>query len=179
MKRIWSAKAIILMIVVFYTSLGNAQMLALKKTQGSKILHMEALDAMYRSDNYSDRHPRIISHFAKNYHISHNVKWYEITNGVVAKFNSDSIPYSVTYSQDGSWMYTIKHYAKQYVPANLSAIVNKKFSDFAILRAREIIVPNATQPVYLVQIQNGNRYKELRISNEGTHILKSFETLVR
>lgn len=179
MKKIWSARAIILMIVVFYTSLGNAQMLALKKTPKSKMLHMETLNAMYRSNNYNDRHPRIISHFAKNYHASHNVKWYEITNGVVAKFNSDSIPYSVTYSQDGSWMYTIKHYAKQYLPANLTAIVNKKFSGFSILRAREIIVPDATQIVYLVQIQNGNRYKELRISKEGTHILKSFETLVR
>lgn len=179
MKRIWSARAIILMIVVFYTSLGNAQMLALKKTQGAKMFHMEALDAMYRSDNYNDRHPHIVSHFSKNYHASRNVKWYEIKNGIVAKFNSDSIPYSVTYSQDGSWMYTIKHYAKQYVPANLTAIVNKKFSDFSVLRAREIIIPNATQSVYLVQIQNGNRYKELRISDEDTHILKSFETLVR
>lgn len=178
MKRIWSARAIILVIVVFYTSLGNAQMLALKM-QGSKMLHIDALDAMYRSDNYNDRHPHIVSHFAKNYHASRNVKWYEIKNGIVAKFNSDSIPYTVTYSQDGSWMYTIKHYAKQYVPASLTAIVHKKFSDFSVLRAREIIVPNATQPVYLVQIQNGNRYKELRISNEGTHILKSFETLVR
>ena len=178
MKKIWSVKTVILMLAVFYTSLASAQLLAIKRTNKSGIeRNTEPFYMLGNPNNLTNRNPRIINHFTKNYDAPDKAEWYGVDDGMVAKFNRDSIPHAVTYNNDGNWMYTIKYYTKQYVPANVIAIVNKKFRNFSILRAREVLVPNISQSIYLVQIQNGNHYKELRINREGTYVLQSLETL--
>ncbi|MFC6102154.1 hypothetical protein [Olivibacter domesticus] len=177
MKKMWSVRTVVVIITVFFTSLASAQLLALKGTTkpGAK-RNAQSFDMVHNPDVPYDVNPRIINHFTKNFDASNKVKWYGIGDGVVAKFKRDSIPHAVTYNNDGNWMYTIKYYTKQNVPTNIAASVYKKFRNFSILRAREIMIPNISQPVYLVQIQNGNRYKELRINREGIYVLQALET---
>lgn len=177
MKKIWSIKTVILIIAVFFTSLASAQLLALKGTTklGAK-RNALSFDMIHSPGVPYDVNPRIINHFTKNFDMSDKVKWYGITDGVVAKFKRDSIPHTVTYNNDGNWMYTIKYYTKQNVPTNIAASVYKKFRNFSILRAREIMIPNVSHSVYLVQIQNDNQYKELRINHEGIYVLQALET---
>lgn len=177
MKNFPFIKVAFLIGAVLSVNVTSAQLLALNKTEENRmdsnlIYTKGSLEAALDTRDHHFRNPRILAHFTKNYIDVAKLKWYIISDGMLAKFNKDEIQHTVAYDPDGYWKRTIKYYPAAHIPLELINTVKKRFADFTIIRSWEITSSKTNQSVYLVQAQKGNLVNELRVSKGKTSVIR-------
>lgn len=167
-------KIAFIVIAILYPSASEAQMLVSANTVKAPVSFTSPSTTIHTIE--VPNIARIQHHFNKNFYGVPEVNWHIIDDGIIAKFNKGAIPYRVSYSHSGLWKHTIKYLDKCDIPEEIQDLIQARFDNFSVLRAREIQVPNSAQHIYLVQIQKHNQFKEISVQNKRIRTLNSFYT---
>src|SRR5258708_1141007 len=104
---------------------------------------------------------------------SRGEKWYPLTNGFLAEFAEKNVQVKVVYSKKGNWVYTLRQYSESELPAEVREQVKSRYYDDTITWVKEVIQPQNT--VYLIHIENGARWKTVRVCDGEMDVMQDFK----
>jgi hypothetical protein len=111
-------------------------------------------------------------HFWNTFGESKNEKWYPLPDGFLAEFTERSVQVKVVYDKKGNWVYTIRQYTEKELPGEIRAQVRQTYYDDTIGVVKEVIQPQYT--VYLIHIENGVRWKTIRVRDGEMEVVQEF-----
>jgi hypothetical protein len=100
-------------------------------------------------------------------------KWYPLPNGFLAEFAERNVQVRVVYDKKGDWVYTIRQYTEKELPCDVRAQVKQTYYDDTIGVVKEVIQPQYT--VYLIHIENGVRWKTIRVRDGEMEVVQDFK----
>jgi len=112
------------------------------------------------------------SHFWDNYGESRQENWYPLTDGFLAEFTEGNVLTKVVYRKNGNWVYTIRQYTEKELPGDVRALVKQAYYDDTIGIVKEVI--QAGNTTYLIHIDNGPRWKTIRVRDDEMEVVQDF-----
>jgi hypothetical protein len=104
--------------------------------------------------------------FQRRYSNAERVRWNDIKEGSYVTFTLNGIEHKVFYNQRGKWAGSIKSYGEEKLPLYVRGIVKSKYYDYSIFYVQEIEAEESNGiPTYLVHIEDGHNFKQIRICN--------------
>ena len=129
------------------------------------------------NENSSSSHAvnaRALKDFQKTFYKIQNATWSNtVDGGYVAKFTNNSIKTVVAYNRKGVEQYTLAYYSEKSMPRDVKSNVKSLYYDYDILGAIEIDVE--AQTVYLVYLQDEERTKTMRVTDDDIEEIQSFK----
>jgi len=102
-----------------------------------------------------------------------NATWSQIPDGIVSRFEQNSIMYRVGYSKKGNWQNTLRTYNKDNVPAAIKETIEYAFDGYAITLVDEITTRDGL--AYIVHIENKEWMRQIKITKNDVVDLETFE----
>jgi len=112
--------------------------------------------------------------FQKQFKDVSNEKWYTLQDGFKAEFTKDGHQTSSVYGKRGNWVYTIEYYKADNLDKELIDLVKTEYDKYYI-SAMEKVECVATDPVYVVHLENQNSYKTLHIHKSDIELVQDFK----
>lgn len=105
---------------------------------------------------------KALKNFAKKF--SATASWYEAKEGtLVASFTNNDVQTRVSYSKEGNWLYTVKHYGANGLPSDVLGDVEFAYSFYTINSVDE--VDSYGDPVYVVHLESKKDFITLIVCN--------------
>jgi Putative beta-lactamase-inhibitor-like, PepSY-like len=92
-------------------------------------------------------------------------KWFEISSGYCTYFLSDGFQHRAFYDKKGHWQSTLKFFSEDNLPKAIRKTVRSNYTDYSITMVEEVDV--ASTQVYIIYLENGTSFKNLRVSKKG------------
>ncbi len=118
---------------------------------------------------------KAIKHFKETFKDATNTEWFQSKDGFVAFFTLHGMVNRTYYSRNGNWVFSVKYYDESKLPVDVRAAVKSSFYDFSIETVEEITMKEKT--VYLVDIQDKNSRKTIRVCDGEMEIINDFQKL--
>src|SRR5215467_8810253 len=99
------------------------------------------------SENLNTISAKAVRDFGKNYKNATDAKWFQISNGFIARFSENNIETMAAYNTKGKWEFTISHYDESKLPESVKRAVKSIYYDFQITLAEEIHTSDKTMYV--------------------------------
>ena len=113
--------------------------------------------------NASDRAK---AHFSANYSGAHDAAWYNLPNkNLYCVFHSGQVVSRVFYDSRGNWQYTLMGYPPSALPQEIKDQVNYDYDGYRMTWVNEIR-SNQDKPVFMINIENENHVKVIRIAGD-------------
>lgn len=123
---------------------------------------------------FSPTMSKAIKDFSKSVKLASNQRWFESTDGFVVKYeDKNGIQCRADYDQKGRWIANTRYYAEKDLPKELRAWVKMDYLDFTINSVQELTFPDHI--VYLIQLQNDEKWVHVRICDGEMDIVKEFD----
>jgi hypothetical protein len=127
------------------------------------------VDAKYRPAPTSAT-ARAMAHFKENYAWVQDADWFNtVENNMYCVFHQGNIVNRVFYDQYGYWQYTLISFPPSVLPKNVKKIVSENFDGYTISYVNEILSIN-DEPVYMINIENGDDIKVVRVSGDAIEV---------
>jgi hypothetical protein len=110
----------------------------------------------------ADVKSRAAKNFSTSYKGVSNEKWYEVPDGLIAKFTYNGIDCRVDYDKKGNWLHTIRTYDENELPGDLRHVVKTSYYDYNIIVVHEIEQPR-NNFTYIVHLEGKTQLINLRI----------------
>ena len=114
----------------------------------------------------------------KNFHKTNkdaiNATWYTLQNGFKVEFTRDGHQTSSVYGKRGNWLYTIEYFRADALEKDLIDIVKTEYDKYYIA-AVEKVETSASDPVYVVHLENQDSYKTLRVHKTDIELTQDFK----
>jgi hypothetical protein len=121
--------------------------------------------------NASDRAK---AHFNANYSEARDAAWYNLPNkNMYCIFHNGNIIDRVFYDSRGYWEYTLMGYPPSGLPQEVKDQVNYSFDGYRITWVNEIR-SNQNKPVYIINIENENHIRVIRIAGDDVEEQMAF-----
>jgi hypothetical protein len=117
---------------------------------------------------------RAKAHFNANYSGARDAAWYNLAkNNMYCVFHSGKVVNRVFYDSRGFWQYTLMGYPSSALSEDVKDQVNYAFDGYRITWVNEI---RSTQdkPVYVINIENENHIKVIRIAGDDIEERESY-----
>ena len=115
--------------------------------------------------NASDRAK---AHFNANYSEARDATWYNLPNkNMYCLFHSGKVADRVFYDSHGYWQYTVMGYPGSVVSKEIKEQVGNEYDGYRITWVNEIR-SNQGKPVYIINIENENHIRVIRLTDEET-----------
>jgi hypothetical protein len=113
--------------------------------------------------NASDRAK---AHFNANYAGARDASWYNLPNkNMYCIFHQGKIVNRVFYDSRGYWQYTLTGYPASNLPQEVKDQVGYEYDGYRIVWVNEIR-SNQNKPVYMINIENENHIRVIRIDGD-------------
>ncbi|MES1216242.1 MAG: hypothetical protein ABUT20_12070 [Bacteroidota bacterium] len=99
--------------------------------------------------------------FMKRFGFIGKVNWFEIKDGIAARFEANGVDYKAFYDEGGRWYSTVLTYQQSKLPKDVLKLVRSTYYDYSIYVVNEIIVGEKT--AYLVKIESEDNFKSIRV----------------
>jgi hypothetical protein len=127
------------------------------------------VDAKYRPAPASAT-ARAMAHFKENFAWVQDADWFNtVENNMYCVFHQGNIVNRVFYDQNGYWQYTLISFPPSVLPKNVKKMVSENFDGYTISYVNEIVSIN-DEPVYMINIENTDDIKVVRVSGESIEV---------
>jgi hypothetical protein len=121
--------------------------------------------------NASDRAK---AHFNANYSEAHDAAWFNLPNkNMYCVFHSGKVISRVFYDSRGYWQYTLMGYPASGLAQEVKDQVNSDYDGYRISWVNEIR-SNQEKPVYVINIENENHIRVIRIAGDDVEEQMTF-----
>ncbi|MGC4038317.1 MAG: hypothetical protein QM764_20305 [Chitinophagaceae bacterium] len=146
------------------TATANAQ-IATTDAKKSTSLFTIREDGLKKADFATGNSPlsttRASRDFSSRFKNAGNAKWYEMKNGLIAKFDENGKAIKAFYDRNGRWFYTIATYGESKLPVDVRKQVKSVYYDYTIDVVIEVNVDDKT--AYLVKMEDEKTLKTIRV----------------
>jgi hypothetical protein len=130
-------------------------------------------DTGKNNELYSTAYKRALKDFQKTFAGINDVTWYDATSGgYIARFMQNDVKTIVAYNPKGNWSYTIHYYGEKKLPEDVRGIVKRTYYDYSIFGVSEVHFREQT--VYIIYIQDENKFKTIRVYDNEMDELASY-----
>jgi len=116
---------------------------------------------------------KAVRDFTKSFKNAENIRWYVVPGGIMVYFTEQGITARVGYDSKGNWLYYMRSYTEAGLPREIRAQLKSIYYDYTISRVNEITL--GKQLIFLVQIQDGNTLKTIRICDGEMETVEEME----
>ena len=102
------------------------------------------------------------------------VTW-EVTqkSGFIARFNTGSMEVTTWYDKSGGWLYSIRRYDENNLPASMRSMIKSAYKSYKIVHVDEVMLPEETNIIYFVTVQNDTSIKLLRLLKNDVEVTRN------
>lgn len=180
MKKLFYAFMPVLLIIMATTNESNAQKYtgnlqadALVSTNTTPIDKKSA--ASKEADNDAIN-PKALRHFHKSYKMAEEVKWMQLKDGFMARFEHNGISERVYYQPNGNLAGTLKGYAADKMPGEIHSMIKTSYAGYLITYVDEAeIVSMPGTPAYFVHLQGNEDLKVVKICDGEMYVMLDTE----
>jgi hypothetical protein len=108
----------------------------------------------------------------KRFNDPEKVNWFDMTDGLAARFVSNEVDTKAFYDRAGRWYATVRSYGEDKLPSDIRRIVKSSYYDYSIYLVDEVTVEDTT--AFLVRIQDRDSIKTIRIINGEMDVFEKF-----
>ncbi|HEY4935158.1 MAG TPA: hypothetical protein VII44_01180 [Puia sp.] len=117
---------------------------------------------------------RAQAHFKENYAWVKDAGWFNTAEkNLYCVFQQGDIVNRVFYDRSGYWQYTLISFPSSDLPKNVKKLVSANFDGYDISYVNEILSEN-NEPVYMINIENGDNIKVIRVSGDDIEVKHDF-----
>ena len=117
---------------------------------------------------------RAKAHFSANYSEAHDATWYNLPNkNMYCLFHSGKVANRVFYDSRGFWQYTLMGYPGSEVSRDIKEQMGYDYDGYRITWVSEIR-SNQNKPVYIINIENENHIRVIRLTDEEIEEKEAF-----
>lgn len=118
---------------------------------------------------------RAKAHFNANYSEARDAAWFNMANkNMYCVFHSGKVVNRVFYDSRGYWQYTLMSYPPSSLSEDIKDQVNYAFDGYRISWINEI-QSNQDKPVYVINIENENHIKVIRLAGDDIEEQQAFD----
>src|SRR5450432_1052748 len=118
---------------------------------------------------------RARTHFSENFSDAKDVAWYTGPDkGIYCVFQQGNTHNRVFYSKSGYWEYTLMSYPPSGLRKDVKDLIKENFKGYHISYINEVR-SDSDEPVYIINIENGDFIKVIREKGENIEIQDSLE----
>lgn len=118
---------------------------------------------------------RALEHFKINYSEAKDPAWYTMPDKTIyCTFHEDGKLKKVIYDRHGFWRFTQIGYTESGLVKNVKDLVAENFFGYHISYVNEII-SDKDEPVYIINIENSDRIKVIRVKGDEFEIRQDLE----
>ena len=111
---------------------------------------------------------KIVQRFNETFPNAKNVKWIDDKDGYFVSFSQNQDFNKVFYNKQGSFVYSLKYFSGDELPANIKVALNDKFGGSKILGVTEATTQSNT--IYNVKLSKEGKLYCLDILTDGSVI---------
>jgi hypothetical protein len=120
---------------------------------------------------------RAAAHFKAHYQDAENVSWFTLSNSnIYCASHKGDVVTRVFYDKHGNWRYTLLSYPGYELPKNVKATVTDYFKCYQVSSVTEV-QSNETAPVYVVNIENDDNIKVIRVFGDEIQVQQELDKL--
>ena len=101
--------------------------------------------------------------FVRAYKNVQNEQWYDLPDGLIAKFALNDIKYRVYFDKKGNWHHAIRTYDETKLSPEVRHVVKRSYYDYNIALIQEIEMPFKVF-TYIILLEGRTNWINLRIS---------------
>jgi len=124
------------------------------------------------SENLNAINTKAVRNFGKNYKTAITEKWYQVSNGYLARFVVNGNDNMAAYDLKGRWKFTISYYDEKKLPVEVRSAIKSTYYDYSITQVEEIHIEDKI--IYFVHMQDDNTWKNVRICNGEMEVAEDF-----
>ena len=111
---------------------------------------------------------KIVQRFNETFPNAKNVKWIDDKDGYFVSFSQNEDFNKVFYNKQGSFVYSLKYFSGDELPANIKVALNDKFGESKIIGVTEATTQSNT--VYNVKLSKAGKLYCLDMLTDGSVI---------
>jgi len=117
---------------------------------------------------------KVLYSFNKTFPSAENVKWREDASGYFVSFTQAGFPSKAVYDNRGNFVYALRYYKEENLPASILLALRKKFTDKTISGVTEVSVPDNI--TYHITLEDAKSWYSVEATTLGDiTIEKQFE----
>ena len=116
---------------------------------------------------------KAVGQFWKTFGDSRNELWYKLPGGYLAEFSEKVVQVRAVYDKKGNWVYSIRQYTEKELPEEIRDQLRSRYYKDTIGVVKEVNQPQNT--VYLIHIENGARWKTVRVADGEMEVVQDFK----
>ncbi len=107
--------------------------------------------------------PRVLKAFNRSFAGAESVKWYQLNNRFMVKFNQSAMNHHAVYLKGGAQVYHIGYGFENNLPADIKNLVKAQYGGYSINRTYTVDQDNAN--TWMVSMQSPSEYILAGVSN--------------
>jgi hypothetical protein len=141
-------------------------------------LHAKAFNGPIRNNKAPmSANERAMTHFKENYAWVEDASWYNTADkNLYCVFHQGNMIHRLFYDRLGYWQYTQISYPPTVLAKNVKELVMHNFAGYQISFVNEIL-SNNSEPVYIINIENKNNIKVIRVAGDDIEVKEDLNRL--
>lgn len=166
---------ILLVAIIFMTmtSVASHAQIAMNNSRGSSI-NENGTTARSGTATVVSVTRKAESSFKKVYQLASGAEWSILDNkSLVCRFHLNNILYRAFYTAQGNWNYTISGYEGSRLDKSTAERIMRVYYNSTIVYVNQIDLVNE-KTFYIVEIQDKNSIKKLRVNEDEMEVVQEF-----
>ena len=143
----------------YYSRISAASVIDMKSFDAENLFKKESTARM----NEASVHIKAVRHFRKHYKALPEGIWSGGKNGYTLRFLQGPVLTTLRYTRSGQLIHSLKRYNESSMPTPLRSMVKPVYYDYSIVSVQELAKDLQALPVYYVHVQQGLKYKIVRV----------------
>jgi len=120
---------------------------------------------MFTSAIFGKVNEKLLYSFNKAFPLAKDVKWSEDAKGYFVSFTQSGIISKAEYDPDGKFVYALRYYQEENLPASILLSLPQKFAGKKIFGVTELSTPDNI--TYHVKLEDAKSWYGVKVTTEG------------